>query len=917
MEDLTKMKRKDIIYNQLLEMPMNEGMDAQTLSNLLNISRANISHELNNLCREGKIYKTSGRPVLFFPTKNNSTQNPASKFETLLKYNISLKHALEQAKASILYPPKGMHCLLFGETGVGKSMFAKVMYEYAVEMGVKPKGAPFVTLNCADYSHNPQLLAVQLFGVKKGTYTGAETNKIGLVEKADGGILFLDEVHRLPPEGQEALFIFLDKGTFCRIGDDEIRKSDVLLIFATTENPKSTLLQTFTRRIPMMVTIPSLRERTLEERLYLIQSFFKHESIRVNRDIYVSLNTMRAFLSYNCPNNIGQLTSDIQLVCAKAYSEFLTNLKNSVRISSRSLPLYIKEGLCKETEHRILWNKLVGKDIEYFIFSPASTSDPNIDTAKNNSIYEIIEQKLENLKSRGIADIDIENILEKDISRYFEKYISGISEEINKKNLFNILGEDVLDFIDKVTYQIVVALGKKLSPNIYTALALHINTLINRVSNNKPIFNPQLQKIKQMYPKEFQIAFAAKTLIEEYLHRPIPNDEAGYLTIFLVPEEHYTACADKVKIILIAHGQTTATSMAEVTNELLGENYVIGINSPITVSPSIILEKVKTVIENTKTSRGYLLMVDMGSLTTFADTIEKELNIPIKAFPLTSTLHVIEAARKALLGFSLEEIYRDVFLINSYMYQTDIVIEPSDEKKKIVIVTACLTGEGGSIAIKNFLNKSLRYDKEIFEILPFNCLDKKFFKEQLIKLQIEQEVLFIVSSFSVDLGIKQYNLYDVLSMKVLNELQESVDNKTVLLKMGLILKEHVDNINGEELYHDITFTIKRIEAKVSVKLSDESLIGIILHLGCTISRLKKGEHAVEYPDKEDFILTNQDIYNSIKESLIFFYSKYLIEISENEICYIMNFFIKYNYEEFNSHKLASYPTPLEPPQIMM
>ena len=60
------MKNKDLIYNTLLELQSNDGIDTSTLSNLTNISRANVSHELNCLCKEGKIYKTSSRPVKFF-----------------------------------------------------------------------------------------------------------------------------------------------------------------------------------------------------------------------------------------------------------------------------------------------------------------------------------------------------------------------------------------------------------------------------------------------------------------------------------------------------------------------------------------------------------------------------------------------------------------------------------------------------------------------------------------------------------------------------------------------------------------------------------------------------------------------------------------------------------------------------------
>lgn len=119
------MSRKELVYNKLSELSDEKGIDAQTLASILKITRANVSHELNSLCKEGKVYKSSGRPVLFF-TASTSLTKSHSKLDILLKYNISLKQCIEQAKAAILYPPKGMPCLIFGETGVGKSMFASL-----------------------------------------------------------------------------------------------------------------------------------------------------------------------------------------------------------------------------------------------------------------------------------------------------------------------------------------------------------------------------------------------------------------------------------------------------------------------------------------------------------------------------------------------------------------------------------------------------------------------------------------------------------------------------------------------------------------------------------------------------------------------------------------------------------------------
>ncbi|URZ02322.1 sigma 54-interacting transcriptional regulator [Clostridium felsineum] len=891
------MNRREQIYNKLYDMPENTKVTALELSEMLHMSRANVSHELNNLCKEGKIFKTSGRPVLFFISNTINTKIKENKLDKFVKNNLSLKQAVEQLKAAILYPPKGMNCLILGNTGVGKSMFASLMHEYAVEMEVKEKTSPFITFNCADYSNNPQLLTSQLFGIKKGAYTGADSDRVGLIEKANGGILFLDEVHRLPPEGQEALFTFLDKGTFRRMGDYEVRHSNVLIISATTENPNSSLLKTFTRRIPMLITIPSLNERTLEERLYLIKSFFKNESKKLNRDISVSLNTMRAFLSYDCPNNIGQLKSDVQLVCARAYSEFLTGSIRDVRITSRLIPIYVKEGLYKEKEHRILWNKLMGDEIEYFKFSSKEVRDLNEDSkrASKSDIYEYIEQKLEALKDKRLSNIDIENILEKDITKYFNKYISGISEELNKKNLITILGEDTLNFVDKIIYQIVTDLRKNINNNVYTALALHINTLMTRINSNKTIINPELKKIKSLYPVEYEIALKAKKQIENYINLPIPDDEAGYIALFIVNNEDKSPSKviDTVKIIIIAHGKSTATSMAEVANTLLEENFVIGINCPLDMKPSVVLSELKKTVKTNLSTSGYILLVDMGSLTTFGEVIKKEFSIPVKVFPLVSTLHVIEAARKSMLGLSIDEIFDSILTINSYQHITQHSSELTEKptRKKIAIVTACLTGEGGSLAIKSFLNSNLKYDKDLFEIICLNCLDKNHFKKDLLSIIEQKEILFLVSSFSVDLNIKQYNMHDVLSMNVLDEIQELVDNKAVILKLSLILKENIDNFDGKQLYDDIQSFIRRIELKLKIKISDEVFIGVVLHIAFAISRLQKGSHSAEYPDKDKFIKNNLEVYSVIKENFVYLYNKYLVNFSDSELCYITNFFI--------------------------
>lgn len=883
------MTKKELILQKIIQLNCSEGIDTKTLAPLVNMSRANLSHELNDLCKEGKLCKSNGRPVLFY-LADNKKETSKSQLDVLAENNISLKSAIEQAKAAILYPPKGMNCLILGSTGVGKSMFASLMHNYALSMNVKSEDSPFIIFNCADYSNNPQLLTSQLFGVKKGAYTGAECDKTGLIEQANGGILFLDEIHRLPPEGQETLFIFLDTGTFRRVGDSEIRKSDVLIISATTENPDSALLSTFRRRIPIVINIPSLKERTLEERLYLIKSFFKYESIRLNKDIYVSLNSLRALISYDCPNNIGQLKSDVQMLCAKAYSEFLTNVRGDVRIHSGNLPAYIKEGLYKEKEHRVLWNNLMSDEIEFFRFSGSNDDCLDIFENSDNSIYDFIESKLKKLKSLEICDSDIENILEKDIAKHFKNNFSNISKEFSKKNLLSIIEPSVLECFDKIVNYITERLPIQFDNNLYTAFALHINTLVDRIHSKKTIKNPNLNKIKKLYPNEFAIALDVKDILSEYLFSSIPEDEAGYITLFLIPDTSLnTKPRDKVKVILIAHGESTATSMSDVANKLLGEDYVIPINAPIDVPPSKVLEHLKLVINENPSSSGYLLLVDMGSLLAFADTIKQELNVKLEIISLVSTLHVLEAARKALLGLSLNEIYNDVIMINSYMQVHKNLNNKNINTEKTLIITACMSGEGGSAAIKDFLSVNLKFDSELFEIICLSCAEKESYKEMILNFETKNQVLFVVSSFHIEsMNMPQFSMYDTLNGTVLPQMQRLIDEKTTMLNIPKVLNENIPNIAGLELTNDIQAVLKELESRINKKFNPDTLVGLTLHLSFLIGRLKNNEKTVLFPNKTLFIKDNFSLYNVIKESLSPLKIKYnLANLSDDEICYLV------------------------------
>ncbi len=277
-------RRKKMLLEDLKDiLTKNPNMSERKITDLMiergyNISRNIVARNMKDLLEDtesknddNKDIEKSSNTFKEYIKREEKTEEDESGFKKLIGYRGSLKNKIDLAKAAILYPPNGLHTLIYGGTGVGKSELAECMYEFAVANNVKSKDAPFIIFNCADYAENPNLLISQLFGVVKGAYTGANSDREGLVEKANGGVLFLDEIHRLPPEGQEILFYLIDKGKYRKLGETNTERNvNVLILAATTENPESNLLLTFRRRIPMLIELPKLTDRPLSEKLEII-----------------------------------------------------------------------------------------------------------------------------------------------------------------------------------------------------------------------------------------------------------------------------------------------------------------------------------------------------------------------------------------------------------------------------------------------------------------------------------------------------------------------------------------------------------------------------------------------------------------------------------------------------------------------
>ncbi len=198
--------------------------------------------------------------------------------------------------------------LLLGETGTGKEVVARSIHN------VNPVG-PFVTIDCS--SMVGPLMESELFGHVKGSFTGAVGQKIGLIESADGGTAFFDEIGELPLDLQAKLLRVLQEKEFRPVGSLMHRRSDFRVIAATNRDlAKEVEKGTFRRDLFYRLNVVNVRIAPLRDRKEDIPSLIAHFLARHGRNHTLTQETLEAMISYDWPGNVRELENCIQHMVA-------------------------------------------------------------------------------------------------------------------------------------------------------------------------------------------------------------------------------------------------------------------------------------------------------------------------------------------------------------------------------------------------------------------------------------------------------------------------------------------------------------------------------------------------------------------------------------------------------------------------
>lgn len=874
------------------------------IAQALNAKRNTVSLYLNQLTNEHKLVKVQTRPVRFIHRAQFEKSNYALKKDTyatvaqleqennnqdILKsfaqINPSLKESVERVRAAVLYPNNGLPLLITGESGTGKSYLVGLINRFCRTNKLIKTTAPFVTVNCAQYADNPELLTSNLFGYKKGAFTGADQDHDGAFVEANGGILFLDEVHRLGPKGQEKLFTYLDQGLVYPVGEtSHSKRVSVRLCFATTEEVENNFLTTFMRRIPVKISLPPLSQRSREERLNLIYTLLCNEQREIAKPIIVSDQVLEMLANYLPVGNIGDLKNAVKLTIARANAD--EKKANKLTLTAYNLPVDVlmrsktesylsaKKPLqiTDETEPADLIarsfpeKKIFLHSLERLLttYEQSNNHLPNCESKLKQIVYQLFDTLL----------------FEKNASKQLP-LLSYVIEHL--KHLFEQLQN---------AYQLQVSGNAIYAISYYLFERQKIQWNIDEV-RQKNALHSLYQEVRQRYPEVYAYVGKLLLLIKNNLEIELNEVDYIFLSIYLNKLEIITKTG-LIKAIVLAHGYATAGSIANVVNRLLNAHTLDAFDMPINVSTQQIANKIIDYSENNDVSHGLIILVDMGSLQEIEKLFPRQLDAPLLLINNVSTSLALTVGESILQKRS----FREIGQLAQQKSKIEIKLTYPAKRRQQVILTTCYSGIGTATHVARLLERCMPSSSKI-KIIPYDYQALK--DPHKVKVVNKMyDVIGIVGTENPEIpGLDFIHLEKILSDKGAAKLQKWLTKSFTVSEIKLIMNNLVKNFSLErtinmvtildapKVIENITIFLQELERRFSISLSNQKKFTLYVHISYLIERLiRKEKNDLDPEYAETYAHKYATDLKIIKAAFSVIIDNYNVKIPVSELIYI-------------------------------
>lgn len=818
---------------------------ANHISESLNISRNLASQYLNELVKEERAIKVNSRPVYFFHKKNvereaqvaletcvfsgmddfqrkcRSDENKRD-FQKAIGYYLSLSSCIEQCKAAVKYPPNGLPALFNGAGGTGKAFLSRLMYEYAVnERVIGTAGAaslpPYITVDCSEYAQNEEKFAISLCGSEDGK---------GWLAKANGGILFFDEIDRLPFSGQELIYSYLISGQYKGYHDDEhVFESNARLVFSTTKVPAETLYKPLARMIPIVIPVPTLHERTADEKEEMLVSFLKAEGRRMGVDVSISQNAFHCMLEFSYENNIDELKTCVTSSCAGAYLE-----KNSdgIAIHSYHLPEYMLSSLKLEVEDKdkrmIHLNSYsrdtsLGQTVQYFQIMLDVFEDYRQDMLSFDGLMMEFRKQL-----NDYYDYLIDNWMKQNHDE-IEEMFQAVSAVLEKES---VICSRIVNLI-------------KLNLDIEADSLNQLFLLLDIKNQNQKIQGLSAAGIilSHGYATASSIADAANQIIGrkvfDAIDMPLDMQMSDITGLLEKHIERFITCQDVVLLVDMGSLEQIHSQMGGLRNLNIG------------------------IINNISTA----LAVDIGLGICGNQKLEDILK------------------RASESNVCTYRIIHNVQKEDAVIFSGENGIDTTEKLKELILKTSATSIPVKFVAYDYYrLMKNGSHD-EIFQQYHVKCIIGLFNPE------IEGiPFISLEDIISMNSAEKLTNIFS----EYLDEEQMEIFNQNLVKNFSLQnVVESITILNPDKLLDEVEQAVGRLQKITGRKIAGRIMIGLYVHLCCLVERLVTKTPIDNYQDLEEFEQKHADFIRQVRDSFQDISRHYRVALPVSEIAYIYDY----------------------------
>lgn len=854
------------------------------------ISRTLASQYLNELVRVGLIVKAGNRPVYYFHRKSleRLLQRPVEKttyrtvedlmssgkakvargFERAIGYDQSLAWCVEQLCAAVKYPPFGLPVLLSGPAGTGKALFAHLMLEYGQDEGIFPTDAKIVTVDCSRYQNDFARLADDYVG----------KNDTGLAARCAGGVLYFKDIDLLPVAAQELILSWVPSDATSQVDTLE-GVATPRFVFSTTQAPAAEIISTLVRRVPMVITVPSLRDRSPEEREELTMAFIKDEGRRMGVDILISRGAFRILSNATYKGNIRGLKSCITNCCAEAY---LNNASDHIEIHTYQLPPSVLADNMYDME-----------DIDAKLIDVTR----GLDTAEEDyptSLLSRISAAYDTYQVGGITDAE---------------FVANISEVIRDREDYLAFGHTVMfgkvETYDRVVNDIIPSINTTYSIDLSRKSSFLISQELYRqvfpssaMSRWKKHHGAQIHGALSVFAANQRFAYSVTERLSSEVVRML-GVEFDELTKLLVMGYVSSAARSKERRrsigIVLCHGYSTATSMADAANRILHERIFEAIDMPYDQQVKDITGSLQQLCDRFAYCDEMAILVDMGSLEDIYKDLEAISSITLGVISNVSTALAVEVGAGLIAGRSVSDTLADAAEACQSHYR---IIERSSLADAIVFCSE--GGIDGAEKIKALVAQSLGPELGVrlvacgYRQLMSNGLEDAVFSTYRVRAIIgtanpKLDSIPYIALEDLIAGNELAQIDNVFS-GFLSEAELSSFHRNLLKNMTLQnVVESITILNPTRLFGEIESAVRRLEQLTNERVGTGANVGLYVHLCCLVERLVTRNPIENYTNEELFASEHQDFIEAFRSSFSDIATRYHVEVPVSEIAYVYDY----------------------------